>query len=227
MASNDLVGLVREGLAAAADPEKAGPMAAYLKTDMPFYGVQKAGRTPVVREAIRTFPPANQAEYELGVRSLWSLPHREEKYVALGYARGFPTYVSMASMTLYRDLVVDGAWWDLVDETATKLVGAVLAKERPSATPLINHWVPAPDLWLRRTAIICQIGHKTETDTDLLERACVENVGDNDFFIRKAIGWALREYAKTDPSFVIGFVRTNEDGMSALSRREACKHLGL
>ena len=220
------VEIAQAGLTEAADADKAGPMAAYLKTDMPFYGVQKAGRAPVVRELRRSCPPADRSDYVAVVEALWNLPHREEKYLAIGYARSFDAYIDAESLPLFASLVVEGAWWDLVDEVAIKLVGRALAKERVSVTPTVSRWIGSPDLWLRRTSIICQIGHKEGTDTVLLDGACAGNLADEDFFIRKAIGWALRDFARTAPEWVRAWCTTHADEMSGLSYREATKHLG-
>lgn len=221
----DAIALVRSSLAAVADPAKAEPMAAYMKTEMPFYGVQKSGRVPIARQLVRRFPAGDRAEYEAVVRGLWGLDHREEKYLALAYARGFPSFVDAESMELYRDLIVEGAWWDLVDEAATKLVGAALADDRPRATPIVRSWISSDDVWLRRTSIIAQLGHKDRTDLDLLAAACIENRSDPEFFIRKAIGWALRQHARTDPDWVRAFLGQWGDELSPLSVREATKHL--
>lgn len=221
----DATDFARTELSAVADPEKAGPMAAYMKTDMPFYGVQKAGRVPIARRLVRAHPPPDRAAYGAVVRGLWSLDHREEKYLALAYARGFRTWIDAESLALYEFLVVDGAWWDLVDEIATKLVGVALASDRAHATPVVAAWIDADDLWLRRTSIICQLSHREDTDLDLLTKACVENRSDPDFFIRKAIGWALRQHARTDPDWVRAFLTEWGDELSPLSVREAGKHL--
>ena len=200
-------------------------MAAYLKTDMPFYGVQKAGRTPIVRDAIRRFEPSDRLGYEASVMALWNLPHREEKYVALGFARAFPRFVSPGSLDCYRRLVVEGAWWDLVDEVAIKLIGEVLRTAREETTPWVRDLISHDDLWLRRTSIICQVGHKADTDRQLVEGAVLPNMADSDSFIRKAIGWMLRDLAKTDPAWVRSFVASHEDELSGLSKREALKNL--
>ena len=200
-------------------------MAAYMKTDMPFYGVQKAGRTPIVRALVRTFPPADRGEYEACVRALWYLDHREEKYLALGYARGFEAHIDAASVPLHRELIVTGAWWDLVDETAIKLVGVALRKDHDRMSSIVRRWSTDDDLWLRRTSIICQVGSKAETDVELLAHACRENMEDREFFIRKAIGWALRDHARTDAEWVRAFVDGHRDRLSPLSVREATKHL--
>lgn len=200
-------------------------MARYMKTDMPFYGVQKAARTKILRDVVSRFPPMDRHEYVANVRLLWDLDHREEKYLAIGYARSFDQFVDVHSLRLYRELVVEGAWWDLVDETAIKLIGVALGKSRVETEPTVRSWISHDDLWLVRTSIICQIGHKEDTDASLLGDACVANFDQRDFFIRKAIGWALREYAKTDPAWVICFLAAHESAMAPLSVREAEKHL--
>ena len=128
-------------------------------------------------------------------------------------------------LPLYRRLIVEGAWWDLVDDVAIKLVGGALEAERHLVTPVVRAWITDTDMWLRRTSIICQVGHKAVTDTDLLADACVPNMADTEFFIRKAIGWALRDYARTDPEWVRDFVDAHRADMAGLSIREATKHL--
>jgi 3-methyladenine DNA glycosylase AlkD len=124
---------------------------------------------------------------------------------------------------------VTGAWWDLVDAIATRHVGDVLARFRPEVTPLLRTWAQDDDLWLRRTAVLAQLKHKDQTDTELLREVLEANLEGSlhgrDFFIRKALGWALREHARTDPDWVRAFVAAHEDRLSGLTRREALKHL--
>jgi 3-methyladenine DNA glycosylase AlkD len=225
MDTQALTEFVRSELVAIANPDKAGPMAAYMKTDMPFHGVQKAGRTPILRQLKRQFVPINRAEYEQAVLALWAMSHREEKYLAIDYARAFKEFVVVGSMPLYRQMIVDGAWWDLVDGVAGWLVGGAMSAERHECEPIVREWIGDPDMWLRRTSIICQLGHKADTDTVLLDDACSSNVAETEFFIRKAIGWALREYAKTDPDWVRAYVEVHKEELSGLSYREATKHL--
>jgi 3-methyladenine DNA glycosylase AlkD len=212
-------------LAQLSDPEKAREMQRYMKTDMPFYGVQKPGRTRVMRRLTRDFPPGDRDEYERLVLGLWHLPHREEKYLALGVATSHRRFIVPRSLSLYRRLIREGAWWDLVDEVATHLVRE-LARDHPDeAWPEIDTWIHDEDMWLRRAAIICQVGLKQKTDADRLFRFCRERSFEKEFFIRKAIGWSLREYAKTDPGAVAHFVRRHRDDLSGLSFREATKHI--
>ncbi len=225
MEDHSIVDAAREGLAELADPSKAGPMAAYMKTAMPFYGVQKKGRTAVLRTLVREFAPDSHPTYEAYVRALWDQPHREEKYLAIGYARAWKEFINFDSLPLYRDLIVEGAWWDLVDEVAVQLIGVVVMADRRDTEPVVRSWIEHEDAWLRRSSIICQIKAKERTDTRLLADACHANFADTDFFIRKAIGWALREFAKTDAEWVRSFVAANQSAMASLSVREARKHL--
>ncbi len=212
-------------LARAADPAKAGPMAAYMKTDMPFYGVQKAGRTSVLREIHKRFRPNSPEEYRAGVLALWQLPHREEKYLAIGFARKHRQFIDVTALPLYERLVREGAWWDFVDDVASNLIGTLLLDYRASIAPVMERWVDDPNMWVRRTAIISQLKHGTSTDHEQLFRFCLKRASEKEFFIRKAIGWALRQYSKTDPETVLRFLVQNRDRLSGLSYREGAKVL--
>ncbi|MGI9601109.1 MAG: DNA alkylation repair protein, partial [Acidimicrobiales bacterium] len=121
--------------------------------------------------------------------------------------------------------VTEGAWWDLVDSVASGIIGKVVLNERARMRPLLDEWIDCDDMWLRRTAIICQLEHKESTDVEMLFGFCTRRAFEKEFFIRKAIGWALREYAKTDPDAVRVFVAEHQSELSGLSRREATKHL--
>jgi 3-methyladenine DNA glycosylase AlkD len=219
-------GFVIGALTEVANPVKASGMQAYMKTDMPFYGVQKEGRTVILRQLVRDFQPADRSEYEDLVLGIWDLPHREEKYLALAFARHFKTYIVVASLPLYRRLITEGAWWDFVDEIATRLIRQLVVEMPAETWPVVEGWIDDEDMWLRRTAIVCQIGARERTDVDRLFRFCAQRAYERQFFIRKAIGWALREYAKTDPEAVAQFVTEHRDQLSGLSFREASKHIG-
>ena len=220
------VEFARSALAAVADPSKANGMQAYMKTDMPFYGVQKPGREVILRELVAIFSPDDREEYEELVLSLWGLPHREEKYLALGVARHFGEFVTPSSLLLYRRLIVEGAWWDFVDEVATKLIRRLVVEHPDRTWPLVDEWIDDDDIWLRRTAILCQIGAKERTDAERLFDFCARRAFEKEFFIRKAIGWALREHARTDPEAVAHFVTEYRHQLSGVSYREATKHIG-
>lgn len=219
------VSYAQRELRALADPRAAVEMAKYLKTTMPFYGVKTPDRVPIAREMAGRWVPRTAAEYRDLVLALWSLPHREEKYLAISMAGRHSRFITPAALPLYKRLIVQGAWWDLVDGVAGDLVGTVLLDHRERTTPLLRRWLMDDDMWLRRTAIISQLNHKEATDAAFLFECCAARAHETEFFIRKAIGWALRQYARTDPAAVKRFVKEQGGRLSGLSRREALKHL--
>jgi 3-methyladenine DNA glycosylase AlkD len=131
-----------------------------------------------------------------------------------------------ASLPLYHRFITEGAWWDFVDDTATHMIRGLVLGFPDDIWPTVEAWNDDADLWLRRTSIICQVGAKERTDGGRLFTFCEKRMGETDFFIRKAIGWALREYARTDPEAVAAFAMDNRETLSALSFREATKHIG-
>jgi 3-methyladenine DNA glycosylase AlkD len=220
-----LVAWARDSLSELADPARAIPMAAYMKTSMPFYGVTSPQRRAIARELKRRFPPRTAGEYRSRVLALWQLPHREEKYLAIDYAQGFRSYITFEQVDLYQRLIAEGGWWDLVDPVAADLVGRVALIDRERMRPVLEGWIEDEDLWLRRAALLSQLRHQAATDREMLFGFCRRRAQDREFFIRKAIGWALRQYARTDPDGVRAFLAENQSLLSGLSRREASKHL--
>jgi len=225
-----LAAALRAGLAAIADPAKAPAMQAYMKSAMPFRGVPTPERRRLVRDVIATGgPPSDRDMWESTVAELWDgAAFREERYVALDLCahRSARRWQDAATVPMYDHFIVTGAWWDHVDAVAIALLGPILRAHRAAVQPVVLRWIADPDPWRRRASIIVQNGAKAETDTALLAEAILANAGDDNFFLRKGIGWALREYAKTDPDWVRAFVATNEARLSPLSRREALKRIG-
>lgn len=201
-------------------------MQAYMRTTMPFYVVLKPGRVEILRHIKGEFPPSGHEDYERLVIALWELPHREEKYLAQAFAGAFPAYIVPGSLPLYRRFIVEGGWWNLVDETATHLVRPPVVGYPEETWPIVDRWIDSEDMWLRRAAIICQVGARTRADADRLLEFCRARAHEKEFFMRKAIGWALRDYARTDPGAVARFVTENRDRLACLSFREATKHIG-
>lgn len=222
----EVVEFAQARLVSFANPEKAVAMQAYMKTNMPFYGVQKPARVKILRELVARFSPADREDYESLVLALWELPHREEKYLAQAVATRFGEFVVPESMPIYKRFITEGQWWDFVDEAATHMVRDLIRAHPDRIWPEVDRWIDDDDMWLRRAAIICQIGLKEQTDTDRLFRFCEQRFDEKEFFIRKAIGWALREYAKTGPESVARFATRNRGRLSGLSYREATKHIG-
>lgn len=208
-----------------ADHDKAVEMAAYMKTDMPFWGIQKPDREPIYRELAKKFAPADHDEYSQVILKLWSGKRREDKYAALDYAVRCKKFIDKSMIPLYEDLVRDGAWWDLVDPLATLLIGVAFLSDQKAVKPIVKEWIEDDDMWIRRTAILSMNKHKEKTDEKLLYDFCLRRAHEKEFFIRKAIGWALREYSYKAPDSVIKFLKTNRSKLSPLSYREGAKQL--
>jgi 3-methyladenine DNA glycosylase AlkD len=229
----DLVDELRRRIAAAADPDRAPRMQAYMTSTLPFRGVSSVPLRAITREVVPAHPLPDRAAWEGAVRALWDdAAYREERYAALAVAghRLYRGHRDPAALGLYRHLVVTGAWWDLVATNAAHQVREILERHPGPVTPVLEQWAVEDDLWLRRTAILSQLGRKSGTDTALLRLVLEHNLEDSlhgrEFFVRKAVGWALRDYARTDPDWVRAFVARHEARLSGLSRREALKHLG-
>lgn len=225
----DLVRRIRVALAAAGDPERAAGQQAYMKSAMPFHGLTAPRLRTTLRPVLADYRPDSRAMHEATVRALWDgATHREEWYAAIALARhrAARLWLDADSLRVWRHLVVTGAWWDVVDDVATHLVGDTLAEHRSSSTPTVRDWATDDDLWLRRTAVLAQLHHGAATDRALLRHAVEANLDDPSFWLRKAIGWALRQQARTDPEWVRAEVTRLGDRLSPLSRREALKHLG-
>ena len=203
-------------------------MRAYMKSAMPYLGVQSTPLRAVCRPLFDQHVLASFDEWRDTIRELWhGASYREERYVALELLgdRRYRSFRTLQVLPLYAELIVDGAWWDLVDGIATHLVGDLLRQYPSEMRSVVLGWAHGEDHWLRRTSIICQVGFKASTDRQLLF-ACMEpSIGERDFFLRKAIGWALREYARAEPEVVRAYVTENEQRLSGLTKREALKHI--
>ena len=218
----------RRELSRIADAHRAAGAQAYMKSVMPYHGVS----TPLLREScMKIF-----AGLELSSRTIWrdhvlslwrGAKFREERYVAIaltGHKLAKPFQTS-AAMPLYEEIIVTGAWWDYVDDVASHRVGPILRDYPEAMKRKMLAWSKSSNLWKRRTSIICQLGFKQHTDLDLLY-ACIDpSMDSKEFFLRKAIGWALRQYAWTDPTEVKRYARRNRARLSGLSYREALKNI--
>jgi 3-methyladenine DNA glycosylase AlkD len=203
-------------------------MQEYMKSDIPYYGVRLPDVRRICRPIFAAHPLDSADAFDDTVERLFAgASRREERYAAVELAKHKPyrTYQTPDRIPLYRRLVIAGGWWDTVDDIASNLIGPILLDYSTDVRPIVLGWATDQNLWVRRTAIIAQLGAKQRTDLTLLTRAIDANAGDTDFFIRKAIGWALRQYARNDPTWVRAFVDAREDQLSGLSKREARKHL--
>ncbi|REJ05296.1 DNA alkylation repair protein [Microbacterium bovistercoris] len=218
-----IVGEIRDALQDAADPALAPGQQAYMKSVMPFLGV----RVPEVRRLVREV--ARQEKDAGALRTaaleLWrEAAHREERYAAQALMALPPMRGRFDLLDVHEEMVRTGAWWDHVDEVAHRLADLLDAHPAEMGVEL-RVWSGDEDFWMRRVAIIAQLGRRDRVDRALLTDAIEPNIADPEFFIRKAIGWALRDLAKRDPDWVRDFV-AQHPALSPLSRREALKHLG-
>lgn len=225
---DELIDAVRSTLAAVADPARAAGMQAYMKSAMPFRGVPRPALRAALRPVLAAHPSTSFEGLVETARALY-LPaeFREERYAALELIRhrSARPFRTAALLPLLEELAVAGAWWDLVDEIGGHIIADLHRRFPAELRPRLLQLSHGDDLWLRRISIICQLGSKAATDTDLLRLTIDANLAERDFFLRKAIGWALRDYARTDPAWVRRFVDERGEALSSLSRREATKHM--
>ena len=228
MATTALGATLRRELEAVADPTRAPAMQAYMKSSMPYLGVVAPLVRAACRRAFAGHPLPSAAAWQRAVLGLWrNAGFREERYAAIALsgdrrARAFQT---PAALRMYEEMIVSGAWWDYVDELATHRVGPLLRTYPGPMARTMRAWSRSPDLWKRRSAILCQNSFKDATDLDLLYACIGPSLASSEFFLQKAIGWALRQYAWTDPHAVVRWVRAHADRLSPLSRREALKNV--
>lgn len=203
-------------------------MQAYMKSAMPYRGVQAPLLRVRCRSLFRDTEFATPAVWRSSVLELWrGARYREERYVAIELTgdKRAAAFQNPGLLPMYEEIVVTGAWWDYVDEVASRRIGPILKKYPAPMRKKMLAWSKSENIWKRRTSILCQLRFKRDTDLDLLY-ACIEpSLHSKEFFLRKGIGWALRQYAWTDAAEVRRYVRRNRGRLSALSIREALKNI--
>ena len=214
-------------LRGAADPTRAPQQQRYMKSEMPYLGVTVPQCRRLAGSVFRKHLLSNPEAWEATILALWrEATYREERYAAIELLN-FPRYadwIAPERVPLMEELILTGAWWDYVDAIAGRALGVLLAAHPEPTGALLRDWAVCDNIWKRRSAILAQLRSKQATDTRLLTDAIEPSIGEQEFFLRKGIGWALREYSKTNPEWVAAFVDTHA-GLSRLSRREALKHL--
>ncbi|NYF16138.1 3-methyladenine DNA glycosylase AlkD [Microbacterium sp. AK009] len=216
-----LVRDIRAALRKAADPSRAAGQQAYMKSAMPFLGIRVPEVRRLVAEVANSAGPVTRLS---AARLLWDdATHREERYAAMALLRHRGVRGEPRLVPIVEHMVRTGAWWDITDELAHRL-GDLLDARPDETAVIVRAWAHDDDLWIRRIAILSQLGRRRRVDQALLDEAISPNAADSEFFIRKAIGWALRDHARTDPAWVRAFVAAHD--LSPLSVREALKHLG-
>jgi 3-methyladenine DNA glycosylase AlkD len=229
MAANQkLIRALRKALRDLADPAKAPVMQAYMKSSMPYLGIQavpfrKATKSVLASHALDSFE-----DWQATALALWrGARYREERYAVIelvGY-RSYEQFRTLDALPLYEELISTGAWWDYVDSIASNRLGELLRRYPKELRAILRDWAVSDDLWKRRSAILAQLAFKANTDLKLLYDCIRPSLDRPEFFLRKAIGWALRQHAWTDPKEVVRFVKAQEKRLSPLSKREALKNI--
>lgn len=224
MAGPSLREQIRLVLKAVAEPARAPAMQAYMKSSMPYLGVSTVPRRAALKPLFADLDWPDSAAWQAEVLGIWrAAAFREERYAAIELTglKAARRFQQIDALPMYEEMIVAGAWWDHVDEIAGHRFWTILQNDRAAMTGAMLSWSVDPNMWKRRSAIICQLPGKAATNLDLLY-ACIEpSIGSEEFFLRKAIGWALRQYAWIDPDEVARYVAANEDRLSGLSKREA------
>ena len=206
-----------------ANPEKAAGMKAYMKGQFEYIGVQTPIRKALAKDFFNEYGYPDPEELGDIVEYCWQLPYREYKYFAMELMVKMKKKAGHDAIYLYEKLITDKSWWDTIDLLAPSLVGYHFQEYPEERADYINKWITSGNIWLQRSCILFQLKYKGNTDTRLLSSIILKLKDSKEFFIRKAIGWSLREYSKTDPGFVVRFVQSYE--LSGLSHREAIKWL--
>ena len=202
--------------------ENAKTMKAYLKDQFEFLGIKSPERKELQKEFLKVIDK-NSDINKVWILQLWNYQYREFQYIAMDYLIKLKNNLKEEHMELIEVLIVTNSWWDTVDILASHMVGELCKKYPSLIEKYILKWAVSENMWLRRTAIIYQLKYRDTVNTKILEYAICENKKDNEFFIKKAIGWSLREYSKFNREWVKEFISKNK--LSTLSVREASKYL--
>lgn len=205
-----------------ADPDRATMMAAYMRNQFTYLGIPTPLRRQLAKPFIQQLKTRQDIDWTF-IDRCWDDPCRELQYAALDYLNAIRLRLSPTDIPRLRQLAVSRSWWDTID-CLDRIIGSI-ALRHPAVNETLLAWSVDDNLWLRRIAIDHQLLRKQKTDTALLERILCNNLGQTEFFINKAIGWALRDYSKTNPDWVRDFIDRHRHGMSPLSIREASRYL--
>jgi 3-methyladenine DNA glycosylase AlkD len=207
-----------------ANPALSAPMKKYMREQFEYLGIKNPHSKALQKEFYAKNGLPDISELDMVILDLWKLPPREYKYIAMSLLDKFEKKLPADFITTIEHLIVTESWWDTVDLIATHQVSTLFRRYPNVKKKYLKKWQNSKNIWLRRTTILFQLLYKQETDFELLCDLIRANLGSDEFFINKAIGWSLREYAKTDPNAVKNFVKATQE-LHPLSRREAMKHL--
>lgn len=220
----DLVAKLR----AAGDPTRAKAMQAYMKSTQAFWGVANPAVRKICREVFAKHPVTTKKDWLAVARHLWrKADHREEWFAAIEWTglRAARPWQQPDVLPLYEQMIVTSAWWDTVDVLAVHRVGTLLKNDPAKLKPILLRWAKDENLWKRRTAILSSLNFKQDADLDFLFATMMPSLERKEFWLRKAIGWALRQQARCHEAEVVAFVRAHEAQLSGLSKREALRNI--
>lgn len=215
---------LQKDLQNASHKQVAIAQSAYMRDQFPFFGIKKAELTKIVRTVFKQFPLKSEDELIALTQILWNLEERDYQYAALELLFLHKKLWSKKLLYETKSLITIKSWWDTVDFLAPHIVGT-LALKYPEFLLEVDTWILNENKWLRRSALLYQLRFKAQTDSVRLFNTIQVVAHEKEFFICKAIGWALREYSKTDPQLVKQFLLENKNSLSGLSYREALKYL--
>jgi 3-methyladenine DNA glycosylase AlkD len=208
-----------------ADPVQAAPMKKYMRDQFEYLGIKTPQNAALQKAFYKEYGLPELSELDPILRELWLLPEREFQYIGMGLLGKFEKQLPDKFIDTVEYLIVTKSWWDTVDALASHTVGTHFGRFPKIRESHLKKWRKSKNIWVRRTTLLFQLGYKRETDFSLLREIIRENLGSDEFFINKAIGWSLRQYAYIDPNAVKKFVQSTP--LHPLSRREAMKHLEI
>ena len=216
------VEVIRQALSRESDSERAKGQAAYMRDQFEFFGLTAGERRIILAPFLQKSALPTKLEVIDLIPKLWKEPQREFQYFGQELFGKYKRHLELSDIPVLEFMISHKSWWDTVDYIAAHLVGAVLSKYPDSRSGCCDTWFDSGNIWLQRTTLLFQLKYKSELDQDLLRKQIDRLTGSQEFFIRKAIGWILREYSKTNPNWVRQFVSDRPE-LSNLSRREALR----
>lgn len=219
----EFVSTLRTKCAQAADPIRAKQMRAYMKDHFNYFGISTPKRKEIMGSISLPKPLILDDNFKVSIDYLWDSDERELQYCALGLMQKVLKQFDVTHLDWIETLIQRKSWWDTVDSLAPNIVGHIFKKDTKEKTIYLEKWISSPDFWLNRSAIIFQLKYGANTDEDILVAAILAHDMSKEFFVRKAQGWALRQYSKTNPLFVRQFIEANPQ-LSGLTKREALKY---
>ncbi len=213
-----------QALREAADPDAAPAMEAYQRNQFKYFGIRSPQRRAAQKPVLIESRQLSETGLVAFVDRCWGQAQREFQYCAVDVLRKNHKTLTLQSVPDVHRWITTKPWWDTIDFLGPHIVGS-LVKRNPELTSLMDEWVVDDNIWLARSAILHQLMYKDQTDGERLFRYCDLRCSDHEFFIRKALGWALRQYARVEPEAVKSYVAANENNLSGLTKREALKHL--